>query len=454
VSTFGGISTAFSGLQAARQGLDVTGQNIANARTPGYTRQRVEQSAIPATADRFSSAPRAGQGVSVDGIARLANATLDAQVRSASARAGYQNALATAWSRIETSLREPGADGLSAALETMWGSWQAVANRPGDAATAAVLIGDTTAVADRLNELRAGVDAQWAQTTASLQVTVASANGDAARVAELNGAIRRAQLQGSDANELRDQRDALVTDLAASLGATARANDDGTVDVLVDGDALVLGADARRLEVSAGAALGSPVAVTWADGGAPAVLGGAAGGMRALVAPDGVLAGVQAGYLDFAAGLADAVNTLHRGGVRPDGAAGGDVFAIAADGTVSAVPTGVADLALRPSAASGALDARVADAIAQLSPAIGGAWSSLVGRLGQQSRAETSRADATAAAQSNAVAAQQSEAGVDIDEETVNLLGYQHAYAAAARVLTTVDEMLDTLINRTGVVGR
>ena len=96
VSTFGSLATAYSGLAAARAGIDVTGQNIANAGTTGYTRQRVTQSSIPAAQTGFmrGTAALAGQGVSVDGIARLGSLTLDAGVRVAAGSSAYADARA------------------------------------------------------------------------------------------------------------------------------------------------------------------------------------------------------------------------------------------------------------------------------------------------------------------------------------------------------------------------
>ena len=95
-STFGALNTAFSGLTAARQGLNVVGQNIANVNSAGYTRQRVTTSAINASVGLFSGIARPGQGVSIDGVARLGDAFLDARVRSTTADAGYASVRASA----------------------------------------------------------------------------------------------------------------------------------------------------------------------------------------------------------------------------------------------------------------------------------------------------------------------------------------------------------------------
>jgi flagellar hook-associated protein 1 FlgK len=102
-------------------------------------------------------------------------------------------------------------------------------------------------------------------------------------------------------------------------------------------------------------------------------------------------------------------------------------------------------------------DGSVADAIAQLGVAPGSpdsVWSSFVVRLGVSSRSESQQASLAGLAAASASNLQLSTASVDVDEENVNLLSFQVAYQGAARVLTAVDQMLDTLINRTGIVGR
>ncbi len=131
MSTFGALNTAYRGLTAAQQGMNVAGQNIANAATEGYTRQRVQQSSMPRLPAGCSAGPsEAGHGVSVDGIARLGNSFLDGSVRSAAAQSGYASARSSALQGIEGILQEPGENGISTALQGFWSAWQGAANQP------------------------------------------------------------------------------------------------------------------------------------------------------------------------------------------------------------------------------------------------------------------------------------------------------------------------------------
>lgn len=471
VSTFGSLATAYSGLAAARAGIDVTGQNIANAGTAGYTRQRVSQSSIPAAQTGFvrGTAALAGQGVSVDGIARLASLTLDAGVRVASGSSAYADARAAALSALENGLNEPGDDGLASKLDAFWSSWSELSTHPDDPGAASAVIGAAKTVASALASGSKAIDAQWSTVRGTVDGQVQQLNSAASQVADLNGRIRTALASGGNANELLDQRDQLTEQIASLAGGTVRQNADGTVDVLIGGNAIVQGTDARSVALGGGQRLadGAAVTLTWTSGtaGAVSLSGGSIGGNLSLLAPvtangtGGALAEASASYDQVATKLATAVNAVHATGTTPTGATGTPFFSLAA-GVPAAqglgvVPTDGSGLATRN--AAGELDDSFADALSRLGTAPDGAdrsWATFVAGVGTASRSASSESTLTGLALTNARTQQQSSAGVDLDEENVNLLSYQHAYQGAARVLTAVDEMLDTIINRTGIVGR
>lgn len=471
VSTFGSLATAYSGLAAARAGIDVTGQNIANAGTAGYTRQRVTQNSVPATQTGFmrGTAALAGQGVSVDGIARLASLTLDVGVRVAAGSSAYADARATALSALETGLHEPGKDGLSAKLDAFWSSWSELASHPDDPGAASAVLGAAGTVAAALASGSKAVDAQWSSVRGTVAGQVTQLNDTAKQVADLNGRIRTALASGGAANELLDQRDQLTEQIATLAGGTTRTNADGTVDVLLGGNPLVQGTDARAVALGGGERLadGAAVTLTWTSGSAGAVSlsGGSIGGALAVLAPangngtGGALAQAAASYDAVATQLATRVNAVHATGTTPAGTTGTAFFALAAGVPaaqgLSVVPTDGSGLATRN--AAGQLDDSFADALSRLGTGPGAAdttWATFVAGVGTASRSAATESTLTGLALTNARTQQQSSAGVDLDEENVNLLSYQHAYQGAARVLTAVDEMLDTIINRVGLVGR
>jgi flagellar hook-associated protein 1 FlgK len=474
MSTFSGLSTAYSGLVAARAGMDVVGQNIANANTDGYTRQRVLTSSVaaPAQTGLFTSGVRPGQGVSVDAIARLGNLQLDAQVRSSAAASGYQSTRADVLATVEASLQEPGENGISGQLQEMWASWQDLSNRAGEPAAAALVLSNASVVATSLADKYQQVDNAWTNQRSAVDTMGSQLNSAAGQVADLNVQIRATLASGGNANELVDKRATLTETIASLAGGTVREKADGTVDVFIGGNALVSGDTARSVTVvgsrSLDGAAGSPVALEWAHRpGSPVALdGGKIAGALSVLAPataagtGGTLAEVAASYDGFATQLAAQVNALHSAGTTPSGATGSDFFGFtagvpAAKG-LTVLPTDAGGLATGTPGA-GAFDGSVADAISQLGVGPGSPdsrWTAFVTTTAVAAQTEAHHAVLTDVAATSTKNQQLSNSTVDMDEENVNLLTFQHAYQGAARVLTAVDEMLDVLINRTGLVGR
>ncbi|MFC9984820.1 flagellar hook-associated protein FlgK [Microbacterium keratanolyticum] len=460
MSSFAGIRLAQSGLTAAKAGMNVTGQNIANQTTPGYTRQRIEQSPL------FATGPGVGSGVNVTGISRLGDAVLDARVRDALGSSGFWAARATSALQAEAVMAEPTKDGLAANMDRFWSGWSDLANAPEPAAAQVVL----TNAEVLIGQIAAGYESiagQWSALRSQVDRQVADVNAMAGEVAALNGEIRTALQSGRSANELIDQRNVIAQQLSSAIGAKGTVEADGTLTMRVDGNPLVAGDIARKLtaEGVTNIADGGRITVSWADRpGVPvAVTGGSIGGTISALAPaadGGTLARVADAYNRTATELASAVNAIHATGVTSTGVAGGAFFALNASGPaalgLSVVPTSLDELALAAPGA-GALDTSIADKIATIGKSDTGpskTWSSFVTGFAVSVGGDVQRADSADAGAIAAVTAQQSNASVDGDEETINLLTYQTAYQAAARVLTAMDEALDVLINRTGLVGR
>lgn len=477
MSTFGGLNTAYTGLVAARQGLNTVGQNIANANTDGYTRQRVQTSSIAPTAQTgaVANAGAIGQGVSVDGVTRFGSAQLDAGVRTSAGAAGFSAVRANALASLENSLGEPGDSGLSAKLSEFWSGWQTLSNGADDPTNASLLLETAGQLATQISAGFAAVGSEWASVRNGLTSMAAELNGAASQVASLNTQIRSALASGGSANELIDQRSQLTTTIAALSGATVRDQADGTVTVVVGGNALVSGDFANQLSVSgsgslAGLSSSNPVALTWASGSTVSMEGGEMAGSLSLLGAangsgtGGVLAEAAASYNTFAGDLADKVNGIYKSSMTD----GGDFFSYTAGSaasTLSVVPQ-TAEMVSAGASGAGTYDGSVADAIAQLGAgaavdANGVAiaspskdWTAFVTQIGVATQSALQGATIDDAAVTSAVGRQLANASVDMDEENVNLLMYQTAYQGAARMLTAVDEMLDTLINRTGLVGR
>jgi flagellar hook-associated protein 1 FlgK len=270
-----------------------------------------------------------------------------------------------------------------------------------------------------------------------------------------------------------DQRDVLVGNLIGLVGGTAREGEHGMVNVFVGGSSFVREDRALTLEVSEGPEsttpdVGAPflqVQLNWTGSdGTVNIDGGTVAGL--LGGMNDVLPRYLAELDDVAATLVSTVNAVHATGVGLDGTTTGLEFfdPTATTARTIRVSTDVAGqpeliAAGLPSGipGSGTFDGSIAEAIALLSSSATGAdarYRGLIGTLGVESQAVRRRADMQASVVTQVSESAASVRGVSIDEELANLVSSQQAYNASARVLTAVDEMLDTLIARTGVVGR
>jgi len=472
-STFGGLETAYTGLTAARDAMNITGQNVTNAGTPGYTRQRIVQtSAVPAVSTHFGTAqPQPGQGVVVTGIQRIADELANARLRAASAQASFTGTRADALQTLQDTVGEPSDTGVASQLSQFWASWQDLANNPGQASTAAVVLSDAQSLVNGIASGYSKVASQWSGLRTQAAGLADQVNQAADGIATLNGKIQQTLAAGGSANELIDQRDALAQTVAQLVGGTATPRADGTVDVFVAGNVLVTGQSANHVQLAGATQLegaaSAPVQLEWQahPGQAIAIDGGQIAGALSLLAPaaadgsGGVLAQTAEAYNQLATSVATQVNALHSTGVTTDGRTGLAFFSLAAGGPaalgLSVAAGGPADVAAGAPGA-GALDGTLADRISQLGTAAGSPdaqWHSFVGTLGATAQAAQVQDAQAQASATSAATAQQSISSVDTDQENLDLITEQSAYQAAARVLTSVDQVLDTLINHTGVVG-
>jgi flagellar hook-associated protein 1 len=456
-STFTGLNTALTSLYAQKRGLDVTGQNIANVNTDGYSRQRVQMRAMgaPPVGAIYSVDAGAG-GVEVTGVTRLQDLLLQSRSRNEHAQNSYLAGVQQTYAQVERVFSEPSDTGLQAQLGQLWSTFHDLANNPGDLATRSTVLQQAQVVAGDLNAAHDNLAAAWTTSRQVLDSRLTEVNTTADSVAQLNQAVRAAQNAGTPSNNLIDQRDAQVMRLTELTGASTINRADGTVDVYISGSVLVGGDVARHLETSGAGRLEdegtTPVVIGWTDTGAAATVTGGevASDMQAL---SQILPGMSAGLDQVAAALMTTVNAVHSAGYDLDGTAGTTFFS----------GTGAADIAVaitdpRLVAAStttgGNLDGSNATALAALELSTTGAdvvYRRSIADLGVQSQSAARRAsiqDGVTQQVDNALSAQ---AGVNLDEEMTNMLAYQRAYEAASRLMSVVDATLDTLINHTGV---
>ena len=459
MSTFSGLNVGLSSLFAQRRGLELTGHNVANANTEGYSRQRVQLQGAggPTTPAMHSRWTGAGNGVTIAGDERLRDAFLEGQSLRERGKDAQLRTSQTTLSRLEGVFAEPSDSGLASQLSDFWSGFDAVAKNPTDRAARSQLLERAGTLANGLNDTMSRMDAQVSGSLEKLGVVVSDVNATAQTVASLNRAIVSGTRAERNVNDLKDQRDLLVQRLASLTGATVQQGDAGSVDVLVGGRPLVSGRTANALQVGTGAPPSTAPAVVWSADSAVAPAGGEAGGL--LHGLNTVVPRYREGLAQVAGRLADVVNARHTAGYdlsgahpttaffvkQPDGRL---VMGITDPDRVAASSTGT------PGGDAGGGNALVLARQGSLDGGPDQAYRSLVVTLGVEAQTANRSVDVQAAILGQVDAARESDAGVNLDEEMTNMLAYQRAYEGAARFLTSVDQMLDTLINRTGLVGR
>lgn len=459
MSSFAALGTALSALFAQRHGMDITGQNVANANTEGYSRQRVRMEATGGVtgAQLHTRRMMAGGGVRVVDFQRLRDTFLEMRALQEQSAGSALKTNQTVLARIELSFAEPGANGLQAQLAEFWSGWDDLANRPGDPGARSQVLERASTVVDGFNRAASDLAGLRSSLTDQLRSRLGDVNNAAARIAELNQSIQSATNAGLSPNELLDQRDLLVNELSSLVTVSTREGPAGSVDVYVGGSALVRGNTTEPLGVTVDATTGN-AAVVWSRIGVPADLGGGeSGGLLAAV--NTVVPAYRQRLDQVADAFRTTVNAQH----------------VAGDDLVPATPTeplftgsGAAGLSLNPvvandpdrvaaaAAGAGELDAANALAMADLGGLVDGPdsqYRSLIADLGADAQRANRQVGIQGQIAAQVDAARRSQSSVNLDEEMTNMIAFQHAYDAAARFMTAVDQTLDTLL-RMGMVGR
>lgn len=464
MSSFGGIlSIARSGLLASQQGVTIASNNITNAQTPGYSRQRAVFRTGEPVQLPFGSF---GTGVFTQDVQRMRNVLLDDTWRQDAAAASRNETARDTLQAIERIWGEPSDTGLAAGLEQFWNAWSDLAAAPTSGAARAVVRQRGQQVGQQLNTFATRLDEMALQQRTRLTETVSRVNALAREIGAINTRIVAAESGGTESPELRDQRDLKVDELASLVGATAIEAADGSINVQLGGDTLVDGAEVKQIELRAPNGFPDRMGVALVgDGVGPietlAVIGGRLGAQLDdfnETIPD-AMASIDA----IAAALVTEVNAIHRTGFVGATAAG-DFFdtngptaltarGIRLDAAIVADPGAIAAADAANEAGNNGVAIRLgqlrstAVTVGATTQSIGAAWRGTVTGTAIAANAADAASTAARTLADQTDARRESVKGVSIDEEMVNLMKFQQSYAAAARLISVVDEMSQTLIN-------
>ncbi|MBV8716337.1 MAG: flagellar hook-associated protein FlgK [Chloroflexi bacterium] len=328
-SPFFGLDIATRALRTQQTLVDITNQNIANANTPGYSRQSgTVEATLAYPIPVFSSSGQPGQlgtGVEVTAVTRARDTFADMQIRGQYAEQGRWDSRKDALAQVEATVNEPSSSGLSSQLTKFWQSWQQLANSPSDAAARVSVVQQGTALAQAFNSQSQQLRQEQQNLDGNLGLTVTNINNFANQIAVINKQISQVEAGGMHANDLRDQRDQLLDQLSQLVKVTSTESADGQVSLYVNGHQLVDRDKVHQLVATPGPAP-SWTAITWADDNTTLNQATAGGQLQGLAEARDTDVQNQLNSLDqLAKRVIQNVNSIHTSGVGLDGK-GGQVF--------------------------------------------------------------------------------------------------------------------------------
>jgi flagellar hook-associated protein 1 FlgK len=456
---FGIFNLGGSALRASQRALATTSHNIANAQTPGFSRQRALQTPAEAAAHPKGALPG---GVDIQVVERLVDRFAERELLAGREGLAYADARAKWLDPLQGVFNETDVDGVGAAMGNLFNAFRALAATPRDGAARARVRDAALAVTAAFGRAARGLESVRTGIEESIVTALAEANALAARVASLNAAIVRAEAAGGPANDLRDQRDEAARQLAEQLGGQILEGPGG-VTVLVAGRPIV--ERDRAWSFSAQTASGeSRIVARDPAGNATDVTSlltrGSLG--AALDVRDRILPGFAARLDALAFDLVTRVNEVHRAGAGLDGVSGRDLFAPLAGPTGAAASLAVSSAVLATTDAVAAAtdpadpgDNRNALALAAVGDearaALGGLrapvyYATLAGDAGRAAADAEGLRGAEGERLAQAQALREQVSGVSVDEELVKTLELQGGFQAAAKLIQVVDQLLDALL--------
>lgn len=467
---FGTLNLGTRALQTQRAGVEIAGQNIANVNNPAYARQRIQ---IQTGVSLPTAAGPEGTGANVVSIQQLRDSFVDGSMQSELSVGSYWDTQQQVLQFAQGSLGEfidrqaqglsgsasasatGAAQGLGDQLSGLFNAFQAVAASPSTMPERQALLSQAQTVASRFNQISSQLGSIRSDLNTSIGNGVDSANKLLGDVADLNAQVRAAEAGGGSANDLRDLRQQKLEQLSQLANINTSTAADGTVTVSIGGATLVSGQQVQDTLQTYDAGGGQVLVRTTTGGTALTLTGGSIQGT--IDARDGGLATLQTNLNTLASNLITTVNNVHRAGFGLNGTTGADFFTgtDAASIGVNSALTNDPSLIQAAGAAGSPGDNTVALQLARLAtqsvPGLGnqtfsGAYSQTVASLGQSLNNANTQSANSSAVQSMLTQQRDSVSGVSLDEEMSDLVRFQQAYSASARIVTTVDTMLDTII--------
>ena len=487
-TTFGSFNIATSGLFASQRSLDTTSHNISNANTEGYSRQITKQRAtVPTYGDPSGVV---GTGVETYDIIRMRSSYLDVKYWGQNKTYREWNVKQEQLEQIEGIFNEPSDTGIRIVMDEFFASLEELSKQPGDSTCRVAVLEKANVLAVSINRngnelLNAVRDVNF-----SIKNKVSQINSLSEQIANLNKHIFSFELGGNKANDLRDQRNTLLNELSSIVNITVTEmpgpNNNNYMDVKIGGITLIDHIDYNKLATEDKSVPGiSDIGggkisdIVWEGVGNQKVRieSGELKGLLDMRDGDGKGFNYRGlpYYLnnlnEFAKGFASSFNNQHAQGVDYDGNQGGSFFYDPDPLEINSVNFSVnPDILLNPnkvaasSLSQGESDNGNVNLLIELRKSTTMFTSlkgtpddfikSILSALAVDSSQSKRMTENSLALLHHTENRRLSESGVSLDEEMTNMVKFQQAYNASARMITTLDAILDTTVNRLGLVGR
>ncbi len=437
------LSIALSGAKAARIALDVTAQNIANAGTSGYVRRSARTMEVSSSGGYGRTSDISLSGVRVDRVVRNVDLFRQAEVRRTSADSARAGAEVSNLENIEAAVEQ---SRVFPALVEFDGALQRLAGDPSDPSLRAGVLEAARTMAGTFNIAANGLAGVASGVNFEATAEVAEVNTLATELARVNLRLARAADASSDQSTLLDQRDSLLQQISQYGDVAAAFSSDGTVEVRLGGNAgplLVQGGSATAVIMSTAA----DDTISFAVGSSAVSLAGGSLAGKALSLVK--LVQVRSDLDSLANTLMATVNTAQGAGAALNGSVGQPLFTGSGAGGMALVFSDGAGLATAPSGSlagsrdPGNLDAMRA-ALASADPT--GALDALIFDISATVSSRKVTQGALQAIAGNALIALEAQAGVDLDQEAVNLMRFQQAFQASGKAMQVASTIFDTLL--------
>ena len=436
------LSIGASGVRAYSTALAAVGNNVSNADTPGYTRRTVSMTENAAGGDQLSTTGTAQfNGVSTASIGRAWDDYQAQAARTAAGEAGQADATNTWLSNAESALNDTG-NGVGQSATAFFNAGDALAGDPGSAGNRQAFLTSLDQTASAFNATASSLADVSSGIDTAAQTTVQTVNATLDQIDKVNTALKTAQAGSSQAADLMDQRDRLLDSLSSEVGINVSLDNNGAATVTFAGSNLQMtGNPGARLAVATGT--NGTLAVQAISAGKTQAIGDAGGALGGLVTSASTVADRRAALDKMASDFAGAVNAWQAQGQTTAGAAGAPLLSGTTAGTIKLSTTDTSAIAV---ATSGSANGNLLT-LSTLRGANGveKSWNGMVTDQGQVTAAAKSANTAAASVASSSMDARNAESGVDLNTEAAEMIRYQQAYNAAAKVIQTSKDTLDSI---------